>query len=283
MSENALRSTSFRESLEAELNACVDHWLKRTIERASDELKDCGLDTAELDEMLRRRREWHTRQADAVRAHLPRLADDDRDLPHTAEELEALAEELSPGGVHDGGFLARIIYKNVWWVRGPLLAAMIRANWHGGKVGFQFLPDPAVTDRDEYEEAAANLVELVRDGVDGDPQRVLTGENLAFFESLPERFTIYRGAAGISPELAGAGVCWTTRRDVAEWFAWRSAGFARTEPVLVSARVNKQDVCFVKASEFEVVTQRRRVRALKCRRHRNDWRPEMEWAPSSEP
>jgi hypothetical protein len=83
---------------------------------------------------------------------------------------------------------------------------------------------------------------------------ILTDEDADFFRSLPERFIVYRGAAGISHELAGMGVCWTTQREIAEWFAQRSVWDRnQVEPVLVTARVKKAEVVAAKASEHEVV------------------------------
>lgn len=172
----------------------------------------------------------------------------------------------------------RLILANVWAADPLLLAATIRYNWHGGKAGFQFLPDPAKTDFDAYVEEAWSLLELFDQALDGDPRRILTGDDRAFFDSLPDWFTVYRGCAGVSIEHAAAGVCWTTQRDVAEWFAARSASFVNAEPILITARIRKANVRFAKASEFEVVTMPGRCRALRCRRRkRPGWRPKMEW------
>lgn len=190
----------------------------------------------------------------------------------SASELENIAAELSPGGVHNGALLARIIYANVAFIDPLLMAALFRYNWHG-KRGFQFLPDPADTDVHEYETEAWDLMELFDNATGGDPRRILTNEDLAFFDDLPETFTIYRGASGITEAQAGAGVCWTTQRNVAEWFAARGK-----DPIVVTARCRKTDVRLAKASEFEVVTIARQSRQIVCRSHKDDWRPEMEWA-----
>jgi len=99
----------------------------------------------------------------------------------------------------------------------------------------------------------------------GDPRRILVGEDRNFYDSLPDRFTVYRGCAGVSLEHARAGICWTTKRDIAEWFADRSAD-RNARPVLISARVRKADVLLTKAAECEVVAiPTARFRALKCR------------------
>jgi hypothetical protein len=199
--------------------------------------------------------------AERAEPYLPFLLRDNSDK--SPAELEEIAAALSPGGAHDGGLLVSLARDRV--CADPLLvAATLYHNWHGGKIGFQFLPDPAEHELDEYEGQVGDLVELFELALDGDPRRILTGEDRAFFESLPDRFTVYRGCAGVSPEHAGAGLCWTMRRDVAEWFANR---FSRPEvyPVLVTATFRRTDVLLAKASEYEIVTRPRRSRALKCR------------------
>jgi hypothetical protein len=210
--------------------------------------------------------------------HLDAFLRDNSDK--SAEELEEVASFLSPGGEHTGGLLVRLILEELFWQADPLqLAATIRYNWHGGRAGFQFLPDPAQTDIGSYKEQAMELVSLLDEANQGDPLRILTGDDRAFFDTLPARFTIYRGCAGVSIEHAAAGICWTTRREVAEWFAVRSARRA-AEPILLSARISKSDVFLVKASEFEVVTMPRRYRIIRCRRRkRPGWRPKMVWEP----
>jgi hypothetical protein len=127
-----------------------------------------------------------------------------------------------------------------------------------------------------YQGEVDDLIELFWQAHDGNPWRILTGEDAAFYRSLPDRFTVYRGAAGISPELAGVGVCWTTKREIAEWFADRSAR-GQAEPVLVTARVRKENIVAAKASEQEVVCMPCRVRRLKCRPVKQH--PEMQWSP----
>jgi hypothetical protein len=89
-----------------------------------------------------------------------------------------------------------------------------------GKVGFQFLPNPAV-DPENYEFEVEELEGIIDEGLQGDPLRVLTGDDRDFYLSLPESFTVYRGCLGISAELAGIGLCWTLTRDIAESFALR--------------------------------------------------------------
>ena len=209
------------------------------------------------------------RMAASARPHLGAFARRNGHL--SAEQLEELAAALSPGGAHTSAMLARIIHRNVMFVDPLLLAAAFRYNWHGGKVGFQFLPDPATTGPDDYDSEAWELLNVFDEGTGGDPRRILTGDDLAFFDSLPDSFTIYRGTHGLTAERAAAGVCWTTRREVAEWFARRGT----RDRVVIMARCRKADVRMAKAAECEVVTIPSRVRQIKCRPHGKDWRPVM--------
>jgi hypothetical protein len=252
------------------LNECLDVWLKFAIKDADARTALLGTSDGTVGRLQV--------AAESVRPFLRYLAEE---LDHLdADQLEALAEKLSPGdSYHEQGLLARIVLLNVPFVSARLLAAMIRRNWHGGKVGFQFLPDPATSDPDAYDGEALDLMETLYMGVAGDPRTILTGDDLSFFESLPDRLTVYRGAAGISPDLAGTGVCWTTRRDVAEWFATRHGA---SDPMVVSARVSRAEIAFVKACEFEVVVKPRRCRTLKLRRH-GGVPVQMQWSPPAEP
>ena len=209
--------------------------------------------------------------AQEARSFIPRLFCDNSHL--SAEELEELASKLSPGSSHTGGWLASLVYNSLRWEVDPILiAATIRWNWHGGRGRFEFLPDPAESDTQDYQGLASDLIEFLQDATDRNPRRILTGEDREFYESLPEMFTVYRGCAGISSEMAAAGVCWTIKRDVAEWFAYRSGSKGR---LVMTARVNKKDIAFVKATEFEIAMQPRHARQIKCREHPDTWHPKM--------
>lgn len=223
---------------------------------------------------------WELKAAGRAETYIDAFLQDNSQ--RTAEELEEMADALSPGGAHDGGELVRLVQAYTWLADPLLVAATIRYNWHGGKVGFQFLPDPATTDPETYDEEAWSLMTLFDEATDGDPRRILTGADRGFFDSLPDRFTVYRGCASVPLENAKLGVCWTVRREVAEWFARRSALFNGGDPVLIASRIRKADVRIVKASEWEVVTVPRWAHALKCRlRKRSKWQPAMTWSPES--
>ena len=137
------------------------------------------------------------------------------------------------------------------------------------------MPYPSGINIEDYESKASDLMALLNQGTEGDPRRILTEKDKSFYDSLPSRFTVYRGCAGISTEFAAAGVCWTTRRKIAEWFAARGPG----DPIVVTASVRKEIVQLVKATEFEVVCTPPKARAIKCRLRNG--RPEMEWTSGS--
>ena len=165
----------------------------------------------------------------------------------SASELLSLADGLgAPGSMHTAGWLVDFVRQGLrHLVDQKMLAAAVRAHWDGGKVGFSFLPRPPSLDDDEdayweyedYEYEAADLVEFVRgDDAPWEPRDLMANDkyerDLDFYDSLPERFTVYRGVSGVEPALAAAGVCWTTKRNIAEWFALRGS-----EPhTVVSAR-----------------------------------------------
>jgi len=201
----------------------------------------------------------------------------DNNYGKSPEELEDIASWLSPGGVHNGGAFLNIIMNNGVRICPRLKAAILYGNWDGGKTGFQFLPDPANTEVEEYALCADDLIEALGSGTGGDPRAVLTGVDREFYESLPDRLTIYRGCAGVSFEHAQAGVCWTTSRPVAEWFAWRATRRG-TAPILLTARVRKKAILLALASEFEVVVRVSLARRLICRNRQV--RP-VEWHPPS--
>ena len=256
------------------LRAALAQWTEIEMEAHTAWLGD--MDAAAARRRARGSRTLVQRMAAAARPHLAAFVRRNDHL--TAEQLEEVAMHLSPGGAHTGATLARIVRQSVLFADPLLVAAVFRFNWHGGKAGFQFLPDPATTDPDDYDEEAAELLDALDQGTGGDPRRVLTGADLAFFESLPDRFTVYRGARGLTPERAAAGVCWTTRREIAEWFARRGGG---GDAVVVTARCRKADVRLAKADECEVVTIPARARDIRCRPRRKNWRPAMTWAPDA--
>jgi hypothetical protein len=120
--------------------------------------------------------------AQTAEAHLRHFLGGNSDK--SPEELQEIAAALSPGGTHDGGHLVKNVLENVWAADPLLLAATLYYNWPGGKVGFQFLPDPAMTDADEYRMEVESLVDLISGALDGDPRRILIGDDRAFFDSL---------------------------------------------------------------------------------------------------
>lgn len=196
------------------------------------------------------RRRQTAGMARRARQHLPYVMRDNSDLD--ANRLAEIAGALSPGGVHNG---ADLYWALIDWgvpIDKHLQAALFYYNWSGGKVGFQFMPNPRTTRAGRYREAAEALATMLFAGHGGDLRRLLIGDDLTFYERLPDTFTVYRGADGVSVPMAAAGPCWTLSRDLAEWFAHRSGQEPR-RPFVVSTAVSKGAVLLVNYSEAEVV------------------------------
>lgn len=191
---------------------------------------------------------------------LPALCRDNAGM--SPEALARLAAALSPGGVHDAGyFTSALIDLNI-----PCcpyaLAALIYENWTGGKIGFQFMPNPREADEADYYERAETIFGLLIDG--GPPTRFLVGDDRDFYEGLPQTLTIYRGVSGVPFDIARSGLCWTTDRKMADWFAHRCAT-VEAPPMVVTARVGKNKIVMAHAKECEVVTLPFRARAIRAR------------------
>ena len=216
--------------------------------------------------------------ASDLRANLEHIKTDHSDK--TLAEIYEIADTLVSGeSHHQHGALILDIMKYFFGPNPLLVAATLRRTWKGGKMGFVFLSDPATADMGDYSEEAEMLLDGLTDSwMVEDASPLLTNEDgerdLDFYNSLPERMTVYRGGHGITPERLAAGVCWTTSRNVAEWFAHRGLD---TEPVVISARIPKHGIATVFASEFEVVCLPYRFRALKCRRKSTARRPKICW------
>ncbi|MGW8787120.1 hypothetical protein [Heyndrickxia sporothermodurans] len=252
------------------MTAATDRWL-RQLSRAHYDWMESGLREQRKRLGLKgrfsglyNRDQW----VEPLRAFLRNNSD------KSPEELRDMAAKLTPGPHRNN---ARLFYEAMGVMSDPcpyLRAAVIAHTWTGGKMGFQHLPDPRTADPDDYEFEADELALQLREVP---PTAILVDEDRAFYDSLPERLTVYRGGAGIDAGMAGRGMCWTTRRDIAEWFANRAVR-DEGEPILVTARVRKSDVLLAFASEHEVVVKPRRWRQLKCpRRDIVKHRPVFGW------
>jgi hypothetical protein len=264
-----------RPSAEQVLERILERWIERNMETHATELQRL---------VAQGMPEWQVRKYDsAKRARIEQQGKEcqpyltcflEDNSAKSAEDLSELASKLSPGGAHTDGLLVQIVRSYLSWADPILVAATIWHCWHGGKAGFQFLPDPAETDPEEYRDQVEELISALEAATNGDPRRLLTGEDRVFYDSLPDRAIIYRGCNGISPDQAGAGICWTTKRDIAERFALRFAGAGR-DPIVMKARINKSEIRLAKASECEVVTMPLQSRPIKCRPYPAGWQPEM--------
>jgi hypothetical protein len=94
------------------------------------------------------------------------------------------------------------------------------------------------------------------------PHEFMPPEDKAFFESLPETVTIYRGIH--RPPNRHIGISWTTDRQKAEWFAHRFAS-GEKKPVLLTGRVRKRKIiaCFTDRNESEVLALPKHIRGRK--------------------
>jgi hypothetical protein len=92
------------------------------------------------------------------------------------------------------------------------------------------------------------------------PHEYMSPENKAFFKSLPKIVTIYRGTQRPGRHV---GVCWTTDKAMAEWFARRNGHCGK--PVLMTGRVRKRNIiaCIVDRDESEVLVFPKHVRGRK--------------------
>jgi hypothetical protein len=217
-------STGRAEDL-AQFNGALDQWVLLSKQECASRM-DWDRRSGQSDKDLKKfERGWHEGTEEMAKMARPIFKCFLRDNSGlSAAELEKLAQKFSPGGAHTRGELVDLIRNTECWTDPDplLLAATMRLNWHGGKTEFQFLPDPAKTELKHYQWQAADLIELFRSATSGDPRRILRAEDRGFYNSLPERFTVYRGCAGVSADMAAAGVCWTLKREIAEWFAWRA-------------------------------------------------------------
>jgi hypothetical protein len=106
---------------------------------------------------------------------------------------------------------------------------------------------------------------LKRRAAEVEPTQFLVGEDAAFFKSLPDKVTVYRGA----DRSRIRGVSWTIDRKVAEGFALGHRGMKNTEPVIASATIarteilsaiqerNESEIVILPPDEMEITTYER--------------------------
>lgn len=181
--------------------------------------------------------------------------------PSEDETAETMMEDghrirwLSGHGSHNWMVMQQVEEQASRFLLPIRLAFAIRAAWQMGKVGFPLLHDPNDYEPERYADKARNLLTELTCDWSLDPRDLMPNTvdepDLDFYESLPHRFVVYRGGFDIDSERLGAGVCWTTRQDIAEFFATRWSG----EPRLLRAVVSKQEVATAFAYEFEIAVQ----------------------------
>lgn len=97
------------------------------------------------------------------------------------------------------------------------------------------------------------------------PEHLMEESELSTLANLPDTFTAYRGANGISIGKARRGMSWTLDASYAAWFANGGGG----EPLCISATIHKSDVLAYFEQESEVVIpsgRNRNVQVVPVRR-----------------
>lgn len=107
---------------------------------------------------------------------------------------------------------------------------------HDNWVGFDKIP------HDEFEE----LFRAARPGWDSS---YLMPEDLAFYDSLPNSFDIYRGAD--ENALHKVGLSWTLSRKTAEEFARGHRNILNKAPTILKSTIRKKDVAGAYAERGE--------------------------------
>lgn len=83
---------------------------------------------------------------------------------------------------------------------------------------------------------------------------MMNDEELAYYSSLPDRVTLYRGCnkGEVEDEDSALGISWTIERKVAEFFAFR---FEQTDTAVYSIEVEKKniDALFLNRKEYEAI------------------------------
>jgi hypothetical protein len=89
----------------------------------------------------------------------------------------------------------------------------------------------------------------------GPVRELMTPEEQAAWDALPQTVTIYRGARSLK-----LGVSWSLDRDVAAHFPFDLRYRLGGDPVLITARVRKRDILAIKLDrqEFEAIVFRGR-------------------------
>ncbi len=83
--------------------------------------------------------------------------------------------------------------------------------------------------------------------LEADKRVLMEDIGLARFESLPDKFSVYRGYGRFARHTTN-GISWTTNRDQAEWFALRT-----TTPMLLEAQMPRSAVMATFEYEWEVL------------------------------
>lgn len=109
---------------------------------------------------------------------------------------------------------------------------------------------------EEYVQHGLNYLEPsdVLDAFTDEPENIMSEEELAFYDSIPDQVEIYRGCSYDEVEESGVpeGISWTLDYKVAEFFAYR---YGDENGCIVKAIVPKTDIRYATddRSEKEVI------------------------------
>ena len=101
-----------------------------------------------------------------------------------------------------------------------------------------------------------------------DPQSMMDKDELSFYNQLPNELTIWRGVM-VEKELdkENIGFSFTLDKERAEWFAKRFAQDSKGTPILIEAKVKKEEVLsvFLIRSEEEILVSPDSVKIIKIK------------------
>lgn len=101
-----------------------------------------------------------------------------------------------------------------------------------------------------------------------DPQSMMDKDELSFYNQLPNELTIWRGVM-VEKELdkENIGFSFTLDKERAEWFAKRFAQDSKGTPILIEAKVKKEEILsvFLIRSEEEILVSPDSVKIIKIK------------------
>lgn len=181
----------------------------------------------------------------------------------TAEELATLASDLVN---YDDGILLSSV-EEVIELQPLLRAAVKRHQWQS-------------THRSD-ENCPMELWRLIDESTAHNAERLLTGDDKTFFDSLPKILNLYRGCSSVELRRDAAFFEWGTNYTSAERVALIAAELDGGDPIVLWATVLKTRVRTVSAKDSIILAKPCSARVIDCRREfamRADCAPESQRA-----